>query len=251
MQDVFPGTQRNLDRPIPGVAPTDRIGDVVDPDGFDGYRRRAPQFYGIGLACEIVSRIGRDIEFPVFPLQLGNQITPPVTHPASNAAGTGGVDTIGPEGVIDVVEHGSVAFAGQRAVDGRLPSPQIGSPKGRVAIEFGNGRIVDFVHRGGRAVAAAAQGKIQIPEHHFPLAVDRFVNRGVLAAVVTVTVPVADDMPDGEDPRPLLDIDQAFDASLVLNAGRFVEGFDQFEEPGMIVVESVIRFLFPIPAIAG
>jgi hypothetical protein len=56
-----------------------------------------------------------------------------------------------------------------------------------------------------------AEGEVEIPEEHLPAAVGGFIGELILAAVVAVAVPVADDATSGEDAHPLFDIDEGFD----------------------------------------
>ena len=104
------------------------------------------------------------------------------------------------------------------------------------------------IHRVTRIVA---QAEVQIPQQKPPPPLGRLVRVGVLAAGVPVAVPIAHRVPQGDHPRPRIDVQQRVRLREEVRGVGLVHGLDEFENPTVVVRENLVGFLFPVPAVAA
>ena len=98
--------------------------------------------------------------------------------------------------------------------------------------------------------AIATQREIQIPKEHLPLVVLGTINELVLAAVVSVAVPVTDHMPQSERGQPLVDVDRGLHVGDITSS-LIVDGINNREKIRVVVVERLIELLLPAPTVAA
>ncbi|OQA28000.1 MAG: hypothetical protein BWY59_00900 [Verrucomicrobia bacterium ADurb.Bin345] len=255
------GRDRHGHRPVRYGGPRHVIGNPVELQRVDLDRRAAGQGNHVAVRADAS---GRQAEVRQR-VQLAEEVRAPLADPGLEGrqpqpglqrhVGAPGRHAVCDQRVVRLVDD-RIQLRAEHGDGGRVAQrlPVVATER-RVTDHPRHDRrvVADVKHAGVRpreVVDFHSKAEVQVPGEHVPAPLGRTVHERVLAAIIAVSVPVGDGVPEREHPHPLLHVRHRLKRRGVLVVGK-IRRIHETHQAGVVVVESRVGALLPVPAVAG